>query len=141
MDKKYIIGIVCIIAIAFVAIALALSGGDKGSETNDTIKVSDLKVSSAGYGMYDITCNIVPDKDYSYLEMVVVYYDSSGAIIEKNSLVWNISDVAKGQTLKVSGKGYITGDNTPSKAEVYIFDSVFGGGDLSDAIFKQTVEL
>ncbi|MBZ9570104.1 hypothetical protein KQY27_00860 [Methanobrevibacter sp. TMH8] len=150
MDKKLIIGIICIFAIAIVGIGLTLSGGDKsssgsenqpGSENQQTLNISNLRISSQGYGMYDIKTTLVPDKDYSYLEMVVVWYDSSGAIIEKSPLAWNMNDVTEGSTIKISGNGYIQGDEKPVKAEVYFFDNVFSGGDLSSALFNQSVEL
>lgn len=144
MDKKLIIGLICIFAIAIVGIGLALGGGDNSSsesEDQQTLNVSNLRISSQGYGMYDIKGTLVPDKDYSYLEMVVVWYDSSGAIIDKSPLAWNMNDIKEGNAIKFSGSGYIQGDEKPSRAEVYFFDSVFSGGDLSSAIFNQSVEL
>jgi hypothetical protein len=150
MDKKYIIGIGCIVLVAIVAIVASMGGGDNISKDSDAstdsenvkkLNISNLKISSSGYGGYDITATLVPDKDYSYLEMVVVWYDSSDAIIDKSPLVWNMNDVPEGQTIKISGDGYVSGDNTPVKAKVYLFDSVFSGGDLSDAIYSKTVEI
>ena len=115
---------------------------DSSSSAADTsLNVTNLKVVSEGYGSYDVKAKIVPDQDYDYLEMVLIWYDSSGAVIEKNSLVWNMNDVKAGQTLKVTGNGYITGDENPAKVDVLIFDSAFSGGDESSAIYKKTLEV
>ena len=72
--------------------------------------------------------------------MVVVFYDESGSIIEKSPLVWNMNDVPKDQNVKVTGSAYISGDDSPAKAEVYIFDDALES-DLDKAIFNQTVEM
>lgn len=114
-------------------VSAGLFGDDSGK-----LNVDNLEINSNGYGMYDVTCDLVADKDFSYLEMVIVFYDDSGAIIEKNPLVWNMNDIPKGQTIKVSGTAYISGDNVPAKAEVYIFDSALSS-DLDKAIFNETV--
>lgn len=139
MDIKKI-ALICIAAIVIVVAAVALFGGDSTPDT--TINVTDLSVKSEGYGSYKINGNLVPDKDYSYLEMVVVFYDSDGAIIEKSPLAWNINDVSAGQTIKLSGMAFVDSSvGSPVKADVYFFDSVFSGGDLDDAIYSETVNL
>lgn len=130
--------IIALVLLFIIFIAFGSSSTNTVSPES-TINVSDLKVSNQGYGLYDISGNLVPDKDYRYLEMVVVFYDDSGAVIEKSPLAWNMNDINKGQTIKVSGHGYATGDNVASKAEVYFFDSAFSGSDLSDAIYNETV--
>ena len=55
--------------------------------------MSDLSVQSEDYGAYSINGTLTPDKDYTYLEMVVVFYDDSEAVIDKSPLVWNVNDV------------------------------------------------
>ncbi|MEE1336562.1 hypothetical protein [Methanobrevibacter sp.] len=136
MKKSYILILCLILAILSVS---AVSAGLLG-DNNDKLTVEDLKISDEGYGMYDVTCNLKADKEFSYLEMVVVFYDDSGAIIEKSPLVWNMNDVPKDQTIKVSGSAFINGDNTPSKAEVYIFDDSLSS-DLDNAIYKESVDM
>ena len=136
MKKSYILILGLILAILSVS---AVSAGLLG-DNNDKLTVEDLKISDEGYGMYDVTCNLKADKEFSYLEMVVVFYDDSGAIIEKSPLVWNMNDVPKDQTIKVSGSAFINGDNTPSKAEVYIFDDSLSS-DLDNAIYKESVDM
>ena len=136
MKKRYILIFSLILAILSVS---AVSAGLFGDD-NNKLTVDDLKISDGGYGMYDVTCNLKADKEFNYLEMVVVFYDDSGAIIEKSPLVWNMDNVPKDKTIKVSGSAFINGDNTPSKAEVYIFDDSLDT-DLDKAIFNQTVEM
>ncbi|WP_405314750.1 hypothetical protein [Methanobrevibacter sp.] len=136
MKKSYILILSLILAIlSLSAVSAGLFGDDSGKLT-----VDDLKIDDKGYGMYDVTCNLKADKEFNYLEMVVVFYDDSGAIIEKSPLVWNMNDVPKDQTIKVTGSAFINGDNTPAKAEVFIFDDSLES-DLDKAIFNQTVEM
>lgn len=138
MKKRYILILSLILAIVSIS---AVSAGlfDFGGN-DDKLKVEDLEISDGGYGSYDVTCKLEAAKEFNYLEMVIIFYDDSGAIIEKNPLVWNMNDVPKDQTIKVSGYAYITGDDTPAKADVFIFDDVFTD-DLDDAIFNETVEM
>ena len=131
-----IILVICVIGIILVA-AIGLGTPDK----NTQMKVSDLSISSKGYGGYDVSCTIVPDKDYNYLEMVVIFYDKDGAVIDKSPLVWNMNGITKDQTIKVSGSAYVSGSNTPVKADVLIFDKAFSNDDASKAVYKQTVNL
>ena len=106
---------------------------------SDDITVKNLKVTSGGYGDYDVTGEIIPNSDMDYLEMALTWYDSSGAVIEKDPMVWNINNVKAGQTLKVDGSSYISDKGTPAKVDVLIFDSSLSGGDDSNAIYKQTL--
>ena len=138
MDKKTI-GIGCVVLIVLAVVVMAFTGGDATPET--TINVTDLTVSSQGYGLYDVSCTLVPDKDYSYLEMVVVFKDDSGAIIGKSPLAWNMNGIQKGQTIKVTGNAVTdSSSTTPSTAEVYFFDSAFSN-DLTGNIYNQTVQI
>ena len=106
---------------------------------SNAITVQNLKVTSGGYGDYDVTGTITPNKDMNYLEMTLTWYDSSGAVIEKDPLAWNINSVKSGQTLKVDGTSYIGDKGTPAKVDVLIFDSTLSDGDESSAIYKQTL--
>lgn len=149
MKNKLVIGLAVLLIMGIVAISGCTDSGSSSNGTSDSssassdssLNVTNLKVVSEGYGSYDVKATITPDKDYGYLEMVLVWYDSSGAVIEKNSLVWNINDVKAGQTLKVTGDGYITGDENPVKVDVLIFDGAFSSGDESSAIYKKTIEV
>lgn len=106
---------------------------------SNAITVKNLEVTSGGYGDYDVTGEIIPNSDMDYLEMTLTWYDSSGAVIEKDPLAWNINDVKAGQTLKVDGSSYISDKGTPAKVDVLIFDSSLSSGDDSNAIYKQTL--
>ncbi|MDO9045987.1 MAG: hypothetical protein Q7U35_11915 [Methanobacteriaceae archaeon] len=150
MKNKLVIGLVVLLIMGIVAISGCTDSGtssssngtsDAESASETSLNVTNVKVVSQGYGSYDIKATITPDKDYSYLEMVLIWYDFTGAVIEKNSLVWNINDVSAGQTLKVTGNGYISGEENPAKVDVLIFDSVFSGSDESGAIYKKTIEV
>ena len=129
---------VCCIGIIIIGLVLGSFSSDKNTSPQTTIAVSDLAISSTGYGGYDVTCDLIPDKDYSYLEVQVIFYDADGAVIDKSPLVWNMNDVKVNQTIKVNGKCYISGDNVPAKAKVLFFDGALSNEE-SDAIYTQEV--
>lgn len=139
---KKAISIIVVCCIGLIIIGLIVGGfsSDKNTSPDATIKVDDIAISSSGYGGYELTCKLVPDKDYNYLEAQVIFYDSDGAVIDKSPLVWNMNDVKANQTIKVSGSAYVSGDNTPTKAKVLFFDSSLGTEE-SDAIFTQEVNV
>ena len=128
-----------------VAISGCTSSGNNTTSSNGTatasnaINVENLKIVSQGYGSYDVKATITPNKDISYMEMVAIAYDSSGAVIERSPMVWNTNDAKSGQKYKVTGLLYISGDEKPAKVDILIFDSPFSGGDESGNIYKQTV--
>lgn len=108
---------------------------------NQDLNVTDIEIVNKGYSLYDVNCEITPKKDFSYLEMTVIFYDEDDAVIEKNPLVWNINNPSKDQLMKVSGNAYITNSNAkPVRAEVFITDSPFNG-DIEDAIFAENVTM
>lgn len=149
MKNKYLV----ILGILLVAGVVAISGCTDSS-TNTTssqnpstgaeapFKVENLKVSNEGYGGYAIKGELTPNKDISYLEMVTVWYDSSGAVIERNSLAWNMNDLKSGQKVKFSTNDYLGTDaGSPSKVELLVFDGPFSGGDDSSAIYRTTLQV
>ncbi|OPX58018.1 MAG: hypothetical protein A4E25_01887 [Methanobacterium sp. PtaB.Bin024] len=129
-----IIGVLIILSI--VGISGCTSSGDANS-----INVSNLKVSNEGYGTYYVTCDIVPNQDIDYLEMVLVWYDSSDAVIERTSLAWNINDAKEGQTIRAKGMSVLDDQSTPAKVQVLIFDSPFSGGSEEGNIFNTTISV
>ena len=139
---KKAISIIAVCCLGIIIIGLIVGSGspDKNTTPDSTINVSDLAIVSEGYGGYDLTCKLIPDKDYSYLEAQVIFYDSDGAVIDKSPLVWNMNDVHADQTIKVSGNAYVSGDETPTKAKVLFFDSSLSTEE-SDAIFTQEVTI
>lgn len=149
VEKKYlgIIGVVLIFLVVVMASGCTdnkKSGNNTTNSNMDTesaLTVTDLKVISKGYGSYDVKATIIPNKDISYLEMVVISYDSSGAIIDKDPLAWNINEAKKGQLYKVTGHAYVTGNEKPVKMDILIFDSSFYSGNEENNIFKQTVNV
>ena len=136
MKKIHILLISLIILIISIS---AVSAGLFGDDNKDKIKVDNLQVTDDGYGMYKINCDLVANEKIDYLEMVVIFYDDSGAILEKTPIAWNMNSVPEGQTIKVDGTGFVT-SGTPAKAEVYFIDDVLDE-DLSNAIFNETVEI
>ena len=131
---------VCCIGIIIIGLIIGSASHDKNTSPKSTISVSDLAISSGGYGGYEVSCKVVPDKDYKYLEEQVIFYDSSGAVIDKSPLVWNMNDVHANQTIKANGHAYISGDNSPAKAKVLFFDKSLSSQE-SDAIYTQEVTL
>ena len=69
-----------------------------------------------------------------------MFYDDSGAVIDKSPLAWNMNGISKDQTIKITGSAFLTSSQNPSKAEVYFFDSPFSGADLSDSIYNSTID-
>lgn len=139
---KKAISIIVVCCLGLIIVGL-ISGGlssDKNTSPESTINVTNLEILSTGYGGYDVSCKLVPDKDYSYLEAQVIFYDSEGAVIDKSPLVWNMNDVHADQPIKVNGNAYISGDNTPVKAKVLFFDASFSS-DEADAIYTQEVTM
>jgi len=133
-----------VLGVLIVLSVVGISGcTSSGNSTSDQAKinVTNLTVKSTGYGSYDINAVVVPNKNIGYLEMATVWYDSSGAVIEQSPLVWNINNVTAGQVYKVTGMDSLYDKGTPAKVDVYIFDSVFSGGDTSNAIYHATVNM
>lgn len=91
--------------------------------------------------MYSVSASITPSKHMDYLEMVAIWYDSSGAVIETSPLLWNVNDAQAGQVYKAKGQDSLYQKGTPVKVNIYIFDSAFSGGDVSNAIYNKTINL
>ena len=43
--------------------------------------------------------------------------------------------------MKIKDNAYVDSNSAPAKAEIYIFDSAFSGGDLSAAVYNQTITM
>lgn len=129
-----VFGVLAILVV--VAVSGCTSSGDKNS-----LNVTNLKVSNGGYGTYYVSCDIVPNQDISYLEMVLVWYDSTGAVIDRSPLAWNINDAKAGQTIRAKGMASLYEKGTPAKVTVMIFDSPFAGGSEEGNIYNQTISL
>lgn len=103
------------------------------------LTVTDLRITEGEWGDYTLTANLIPDKDYSYLEMMVIVYDSGGAILEQSSLIWNVNNALKGQTYNINRWLYVSGDREPVKVDVFVYDDVFASPGDDNYVFKQTV--
>lgn len=134
-----LVGILLIISISSVSAGIFDSLSTDASDNSD-VTVENISLNNEGYGMYSVNCDLIPKKDFSYLEMQVVFYDDSGAIVGKSPLVWNMNEVKEGQHIKVAGDAFVDSDsNKPSIAEVFIIDSSFG--DTEDSIFSENVTM
>lgn len=132
--KKIALILIVLAVLSVVAISGCTSSGNKNS-----VNVTNLEAYSEGYGMYYVTCDIVPRQDTSYLEMVLVWYDSSGAVLDRTPLAWNINDAKAGQTIKARGMASLYQKGTPAKVQVLLYDSSFSGGSDKGNIFNQTI--
>jgi hypothetical protein len=137
--KKLVLGGLLILILGVVMV----SGCTSSPKVDDTpkINVTNLKVVSQGYGMYDVKATITPNQDISYMEMVVIAYDVDDAVIERSPMAWNTNDAKSGQVQKATGMVFIQGNEKPVKMDVLIFDSVFAGGSESGNIYKQTIKV
>lgn len=139
MSKKILL--ISLLILATLLTTTVTSAGLFDSQQQDQgINVTDIKISSEGYGLYDVSCQLTPKKDYKYLQMVVIFYDKDGAVIEKNSLAWNTNDPQKDQLIKVSGDCYVSGSSKPARAEVFFTDESFST-DIKDAIYAENVTM
>ncbi len=141
--KKIIAGGILLI-LAIVAISGCTSSYSSKSGSSDVqseINVTNVSVTSSGDGFYNINAVITPTKNIDYLEMAAIWYDSSGAVIESSPMIWNVDNAQANQVYKASGEDSLYQKGTPTKVDLYVFDSVFSGGDTSKAIYHQTVNL
>ncbi|RAP46625.1 MAG: hypothetical protein BZ136_07375 [Methanosphaera sp. rholeuAM74] len=135
-----------IMAVALLLVSIALTssivsaGLFDSDNKSDDLNVSNIEIKSEGYSMYKVNCDLTPKKDFNYLEMEVIFYDSSDAVVGKSPLAWNINDAKKDQLIKVSGNA-LTDDSSarPVKAEVKFKDSSFSSSD--DAIYSENVTM
>jgi uncharacterized protein YcfL len=138
MKKMIMAGIFLVLAV--VAISGCVSNGNNtNTSSQPVINVTNITVSSEGDGFYDLKAAITPTKDMDYLEMDAIWYDSSGAVVQTSQLLWNVDNAKAGQVYKATGSDTTSG--TPAKVDVYFFDSVFSGGDTSNAIYNKTIVL
>lgn len=131
-----LLGVLLIIGISSVSAGLLDSlPTDSGSE----VTVENITLKDDGYGMYKVNCDLIPKKDFSYLEMQIVFYDADGAIVGKSPLVWNMNDVKEGQLIKVTGDAFLDSDVKFSTAEVFIVDSALEETD--EHIFAENITM
>ena len=134
-NRKWLIGCAVGLIVVFGIVALMGSGSNT---SNTSLNVSGLSFTAGSYSSYDLTCTLVPDKDYNYLEARAIFYDSNGNILDKKSFgLWNEVDLKKGETYKISGKTYC--DKTPAKAVIGFYKSTTA--DYEDALYNQTISL
>ena len=147
MDNKYLIALGILLIAGIVATSgctdsSTSSASNSSQSTAPPFQMGNLKVTNGGYGDYSVKGELTPTQDIGYLEMATVWYDSSGAVIERNSLAWNMNDLKSGQRVKFSTNDYLgTDEGTPTKVELLVFDSAFSDGNDSSAIYKTTLEV
>jgi hypothetical protein len=142
--KKLLLGGILLV-LAVVAVSGCTSSGDNSTSQSNSgqseLDVTNISVSPSGYGFYKINAVITPKKNIDYLEMDAIWYDSSNAVIETSNLLWNVNNAQAGQVYKANGEDSLDEKGKPTKVEIYIFDSVFSGGDTSNAIYNKTINL
>lgn len=131
-----LLGVILIISLSSVTAGLFDS---VSTDSNSDLTVENITFKDEGYGMYKVYCDLIPKKDFSYLEMQVVFYDANGAIVGKSPLVWNMNEVKQGQLIKVTGDAFLDSEATFSTAEVFIVDSAFD--DTDEYVFAENVTM
>ena len=133
--KGILVGI-CLIVIVISIILIAGSIGNISS--NSGLVVQNVTVSDDLIGQ-KFTADIMPDKDYDYLGATIVYYDANGAVLNTNSLLWNMPDVHKGQPIKMQGTSYSYDyAGKPASAKILFFDSALKQKE-DEALFVYTI--
>jgi hypothetical protein len=136
-----------LIVVILVASVVAISGCTSNSNSTSSAKTPPIQitknfsVTNGGYGMWDINGQVTPTKDLSYLEMVAVWYDSSGAVIDRDPLLWNMNEVKANQAYNIHGSSSLYEKGTPARVELFFFSSPFSGADTSDAIYSINLTL
>ncbi|MBZ2166640.1 hypothetical protein [Methanobacterium spitsbergense] len=136
MKKLLMGGIFLILAVVLVS---GCTSSGNNTQTAAPINVTNVTAGPGEFGMYTVTAAITPNENLDYLEMVAIWYDSSNAVIQTSSLLWNVNNPQAGQVYKAKGEDSLYQKGTPTRVEIYIFDSVFSGGDTSKAIYHHTV--
>lgn len=133
--KGIIIGVCLIIIILSLFVIVTNIGNIGGSG----LIVQNVSVNQDWLGQ-KITADIIPDRDYDYLGATIIYYDSNGAVINTDNLVWNMLNVKKGQHIKMSGQSYTTDYiGNPASAKLMFFDSALDT-DESQAKYIYTIK-
>jgi hypothetical protein len=142
MKKIIMGGILLILSIVAISGCTSSNNNTSGSSgAQSEINVTNVSVTSSGDGFYNINAVITPTKNIDYLEMAAIWYDSSGAVIESSPMIWNVNNAQTNQVYKANGEDSLYQKGTPTKVDLYVFDSVFSGGDTSKAIYHITVNL
>ncbi len=143
--RNAIIIIVIVIIIGIIAAVVLTSDSGNSSNNNGTvnatkdIEVNNTKIVYNGYGTYNVTCDLTPKTNFTYLEMQVEFYDSSNNLLDKDTLVWNINNPTQDQLIKVSGSAYLSNSQNPAYAKVYIVSEAFD--DNNKSIYNETVNV
>lgn len=138
---KAVLGIaVVIVLIVCIGVIWTASTGGLSVGQNSSNLSGNLTVNGPdSYGIYKVTGTIMPNKDFSYLQMELIWYDSNGTIIQQNPLTWNINNVESGKTYQVTGQSDLYQKETPTKVNVIFYDSI--GTGPSTAIYNSTINL
>ncbi len=141
-DKRlWSVPIITFIVIFAILLIAYPNGGSFNFGETETLDVSNVSITSDGYSMYTVSCDVVPKQAYDYLEMEVIFYDSNNAQIGKNTLVWNVNNPTENQQIKVSGTAMTNNQNSvPKTAEIIFYDDVLNS-DPTDAIYDQNVTI
>jgi hypothetical protein len=149
MLKKRNYGAVGVLGIVLLVVAMSgcvsddnsSNGSSSSNSSASQISFTNVSVTGDGYGSYTIKGDLIPTSNMDYVEMVAVWYDASGAVIDQDPLSWNSNNLVSGQEYKVNGISDLYDKGTPTKVDLYFFNSPFSGGDYSSAFYKHTVNI
>lgn len=140
--KKIHLGILVVLLVAGVVIISGCTSSSSNSENQTSpVNVTGITVESSGYGSYKVFGTITPSKDIDYLQISIKWYDAEGNVIERSSLAWNTNEAKAGESIKFDAFSIIPDGSTPSKFDLFVFDSAWSGSDESDAVYQTTVNM
>lgn len=135
--KALLISLVSITALfVFLGGAYLVSGN---SNPGNLISISNDGIMYDGESntSFIFTAELTPSKNFNYLQMITIWYDSSGKVLKRDPITWNINAAQSGQTYTINSKEYL--DSDPSKVIILVFDSRSAISDDSKAIYKKTI--
>lgn len=121
LNNKILIPVCIIVLIPMILLLVSGVSMDADSGIN---LVYDSNTIANSYGFYtgEAYFNLTSNKDYSYLEAHVEYYDANNVVIYKDSLAWNANDVKANQTYQI--KSMYCQQKQPSKIVITIYKGV-----------------
>ncbi len=112
---------------------------DFSNDPKVTIENMNLSRNTSSDTSYSLKCDLIPNNDYSYLQMDIEFFDSSDNLLA-SELAYNVNGVTKNQTIKIDQPVYTgTMSETPTYARIYIYDTVTSNKE--ESIYNATVYL
>jgi len=131
---------ICLVSIAALFVFLGgayLVSGNSNSGNLISISNDEIMYDGESNTSFMFTAELTPSKNFNYLQMITIWYDSSGKVLKRDPITWNINAAQSGQTYKINSKEYL--DSDPLKVVILVFDSRSDTSDDSKAIYKKTI--